>query len=369
MAFGLGVVAALLADLQDAYGFPVWGLGVISGISFLTGFAGNVALGPLADRGHIRIMLIGGVVAGAGSLVWLALATRLWEFVASRAVFGIADGMFLPAIRCLVLTWRPDRPGTELGALMGVGMGGFVLGPIAGGLLAEALGRRVAFLIPALALAVTLPLVLRLPCPRVAQPRGPGPGLLGQPRVRAALLLGASRFFVLGAIGAVWARLVTDRGASTAQVGFTLSLVLLPVVLLTPGAGRLVDRVDPARTALVTVAAIALVAPLYGVVETVMLTVVIGMAHGALSGITAPASQALTARGSPSGQIASGQGLLEGMGLLAAAVAALPMGWVYGSFGAGGVGAAIAIPTALLWLGALIELRRARRAGPAPRDH
>jgi hypothetical protein len=33
------------------------------------------------------------------------------------------------------------------------------------------------------------------------------------------------------------------------------------------------------------------------------------------------------------------------------------------------VGAAIAVPTALLWLTALIELRRARRAGSAPRDH
>ncbi len=367
MAFGISFVAALLADLQDAHGFPTWGLGLMAGISFLTGFVGNVTLGPLADRGHIRAMLVGGVLVGAASLVWLALATQLWELVASRAVFGIADGAFLLAVRRLALAWRPDRPGTELGILMGAGMTGFIVGPVVGGVLAEALGLRAAFLIPALALALTLPLVLRLPYPAMAQRRRFGPTLLRRPLVRAALLLGASEFFVRGALVAIWARMITDRGASTAQVGLTLTLIVMPMALLGPAAGRLADRVDAARVALVAVAAITVVAPLYGIVETVVLTVVVGIVHGALSSITGPASQALTARGSPSGQIASGLGLLEGFGLLAAAVAALPVGWVYSTFGAEWLGVAIAIPTALLWLLALVELQRARRVGSTSR--
>jgi DHA1 family multidrug resistance protein-like MFS transporter len=368
MALGLGLVAALLADLQDAHGFPTWGLGVIAGASFLTGFVGNVTLGPFADRGRIRLMLVGGVVAAAASLAWLALATQLWEFVASRAVFGIADGAFLVAVRRLVLAWRPDRPGTELGTLMGAGMAGFVAGPIAGGLLAEALGLRAAFLIPALALAATLPFVLRLPYPAIARRKRVRPTLLRQPPVRAALLIAASQFFVLGAVHSIWARMVTDRGASTVQVGLTLTLVVLPVALLAPAAGRLADRFDAARVALLAVVAMTVVAPLYGFVETLRLTVVVGMVHGALSSIAGPASQTLTIRGSPSRQIGAGLGLLEGVGLLAAAIASLPVGWAYGTFGVEWLGIAIAVPAALLALIAHLDLRRVLHPRTAPRD-
>ena len=133
------LLARLLADLQDEYGFPTWGLGIIAGIAFLTGFAGHLTLGPLADRGHVHGMLTGGIVAGLASLLWLAAATELWQFVAARAVFGLAEGAFLPAARRLVLTWSPDRPGAELGRLLGAGMTGFVGGPIVGGLLAQGL--------------------------------------------------------------------------------------------------------------------------------------------------------------------------------------------------------------------------------------
>jgi MFS family permease len=362
LALGFGLVAALLADLQETFGFPTWGLGLITGVSFLTGFAGHLTLGPLADRGALRLMLAGGALTGVLSLVWLAAATRLWEFVAARALVGIAEGAFLPAARRLVVAWRPERPGTELGRLLGAGMTGFVAGPIAGGLLASSLGLRSAFLVPAAALAATIPFLARLPIPLLPAADGGGRiwSLLRRPIVRAALLLGSAEFFVFGALEAIWARLLADRGASTAQVGLTLTLVALPLPLLTPLAGRLADRIDPARLAAAAVAGLTLVSPLYGFVTGVAATVAVGVLQAVLTSGSAPASQALITAGVPSGRVAAGQGLLEGFGLLVAAAAALPVGWVYGTFGAQWIGVGLAVPTAALLALGTIEVRRAR---------
>jgi DHA1 family multidrug resistance protein-like MFS transporter len=363
LAAGFGLVAALLADLQETFGFPTWGLGLIAGVSFLTGFAGHVTLGPLADRGALRLMLAGGALAGVLSLVWLAAATRLWEFVAARALVGIAEGAFLPAARRLVVAWRPDRPGTELGRLLGAGMAGFVAGPVAGGVLASGLGLRGAFLVPAAALAAAVPFLGRMPVPALpAVPGGSIWSLLRRPIVRAALLLGSAEFFVFGALEAIWARLLTDRGASTTEVGLSLTLVVLPLPLLTPLAGRFADRIDPARLAAAAVAGLTVVSPLYGIVTGAAATVAVGVLQAAVTSGSAPASQALLTGGVPPGRVAAGQGLLEGFGLLVAAAAALPVGWVYGTLGTRWIGVGLAVPTAALLALGVLEVRRARAA-------
>ena len=162
-ALGLGLIVALLAELQDEFGFPTWGLGLIAGISFIAGFVGNVTLSPIADRGHARTMLVVSSLVGVVSLLWLAGATELWAFIAARALFGLADGAFFPAARRIAVTGRPDRPGAELGALMGAAIAGFLSGPVVGGLLAEAFSLRVAFIAPAVVLSLAVPIVLRLP--------------------------------------------------------------------------------------------------------------------------------------------------------------------------------------------------------------
>ncbi len=358
---GLGLVVALLAELQDEFGFPTWGLGLIAGTAFLAGFAGNLTLGPIADRGYARTMLLASVGVGVVSLLWLAAATELWEFITARAIFGLADGAFFPAARRLVITGRPDRPGAELGALMGAALGGFLSGPVVGGLLAEAFGLRVAFVTPAVAMAAAVPLMLRLPPPEpFTGTRRTSLSLLRRPMIRAAILLASSEFFVIGGIEAIWARIIIDRGGTTATAGLTLTIVILPMVVLAPAVGRLSDRIDPTRIALTAALSLAVVTPLIGVVNTVVLTVVIGVAQAVINSATAPASQAMASRASPQSQIAAGQGLVDGIGLLAAGIAALPIGWFYGAFGPEWVGVVLAVPVLLFWAVAFVEVRRAR---------
>ena len=68
--------------------------------------------------------------------------------------------------------------------------------------------------------------------------------------------------------------------------------------------------------------------------------------------------------GVPPGRVAAGHGLLEGFGLLVAAAAALPAGWVYGTFGAGWIGVGLAVPTAALLALGVVEVRRDRAGIP-----
>lgn len=360
LALGLGLVVALLAELQDEFGFPTWGLGLIAGISFLAGFVGNVTLGPVADRGHARTLLVASMAVGVVALLWLSVATELWAFIAARAIFGLADGAFFPSARRIAVTARPDHPGAELGALMGAALAGFLSGPLVGGLLAEGFGLQVAFIAPAVVLALTVPVVLRIP--RSAPTTGPRQAtltLLRRPMIRAAILLASSEFFIIGGIEAIWARMITDRGASTAQAGLTLTIVILPMVVLAPAVGRLSDRIDPTRIALTATFCLVLVTPLIGLVETVALTVLVGLGQSVINSATAPSSQAMATRASPKSQIAAGQGLLDGIGLLAAGMAALPIGWFYGQFGPRWVGVVLALPVLVFWAVAFLEVRRA----------
>ena len=58
-----------------------------------------------------------------------------------------------------------------------------------------------------------------------------------------------------------------------------------------------------------------------------------GIVHATGSAALSPAAAALVAQGSPPGMVARGQGLLEAVGFLAAAAAALPTGWAYETIG------------------------------------
>ncbi len=96
---GNGVVFPLLADLQDEHGLPTYGLGIISSAAFLAALVGQLTLAGQADRGRAKLLLLGGVVVSAVSLVLFALASELWQFVGARALSGLAIGCFLPATR------------------------------------------------------------------------------------------------------------------------------------------------------------------------------------------------------------------------------------------------------------------------------
>jgi MFS family permease len=248
---GLGVILSLLAEMQDAYGLPTGGLGLIAGASFATSFLAYLGLSRFADRGYAKAMLLAGSVFGSSALVLTAYGRDLWVLVFARAVLGLAEGVFVPAARRVVLDWSPDRPGEALGTVMAASVGGFLLGPVLGGLLAPRFGLEIPFLIPAALVAAALPVIARMRAPAPAPATSPSSyrTLLGSRFVLAGILFVAVDFLVFGVFDSVWARLLADSGASTGFVGLTFAVVAIPLLVLTRPLGKLVDRRSPQSVA------------------------------------------------------------------------------------------------------------------------
>jgi len=249
---GLGVILALLAELQDAYDLPTSGLGLIAGASFVTSFFAYLGLSRFADRGHAKAMLMAGSLVGSAALVLTAFAQDLWLLVFARAMLGLAEGVFVPAARRVVLDWDPDRPGEVLGTIMAASVGGFLLGPVIGGLLAPRFGLEVPFLLPAVIMMAAVPVIARLraPVPIPAEGESSFMGLLRNRLVVAGILFMCVDFLTFGVFDSMWSRLLTDAGATTEFIGLTFALVAVPMLLLTRVLGRLVDRRSPMSVAI-----------------------------------------------------------------------------------------------------------------------
>jgi len=370
---GFGVVLSLLADLQDAYGFPTAGLGLIAGSSFVAAFVAFIWLAHYADRGHAKAMMMASLVVGAGALIVTAFARNLWVFVAARALLGLSEGVFMPAARRVVLDWNPERPGEALGRVFAASAGGFALGPVIGALLADRFGLQVPFLVPAGVLLAVIPVVacLRPVAPlRTASVRRAFSVLLGSRLVIAGVLIGSVDYLVVGAFDAVWARLLVDRGASTLFVGLSFLLIAVPIIGLAPRFGRLVDRLSPGRVAAFGTASLLMALVGYGWLGPLLLLGFTVLLHGLGAAAIAPAGAALVARGSPTDMLARGQGVLEAVGFLVAAGSAFFAGWAYEALGRGalwtGVAAvALGLFAAGWWVARPLGLPAARHSRPS----
>jgi MFS family permease len=323
-ALGYGAIFALLAELQDEYDLPTYGLGLIAGSSFLAALGAQVGLARYADRGRTRLMLRLGLATCAVGMVWFGVANQLWEFVGARVLLGVGSGMFVPAARRIVVTRAGDKSGEALGRLASVEVGGFIAGPPIAAALAGLFGLHVPFLVLAGALAFTAPAVARLEEPPVHdhEERRVVRVLLARRGVRAGLALAAALYLSIGVFDAIWARYMTDLGADTTLIAITLTLFALPLVALSPLGGRISDRRGPLRAAVVALAVTVPLVVAYGFVRSLAVVCAIAVLHSVCDALTTPASQSTVARCAPEGLAASGQGLYGAVAAAAAAVAA-----------------------------------------------
>lgn len=80
-------------------------------------------------------------------MVLMGLAQNIWQFLILRALLGLLGG-FVPNANALIATQVPrNKSGWALGTLSTGGVGGALLGPMAGGLLADSYGLRPVFFI------------------------------------------------------------------------------------------------------------------------------------------------------------------------------------------------------------------------------
>ncbi len=357
---GYGSLYTLLAAIRDRFGFNSTEIGVIIAAGFLAGFAAQVGLSRYADRGHTRSMLQFGLVSAAIGNVGLVFADDLAGFVLSRALLGLGAGAFMPAVRRLLISEEMERAGERLGFLASFEMAGFISGPVLASILYQAFGLRATFLALALVLVALVWPVLRTPIPEspaASSDSSPIRILIGMREIKGVLFCSLAFYTTVGVFEAIWAVLLSDRGAGQLFIGATLSLFALPMLIFPPIAGRLASRRGPLRVAAVGIGVAIPCMLVYGWLVSLVGLAVLVLIHSIADSFTMPALQLGIARSSPSEHLASGQGLIGAAGQLTAAATALLSGWIYGTWGAdilfgGSAALMVVLLSTGLWLGA-----------------
>ena len=295
---------------------------------------GNLWLAPLADRGwEIRLIATGcGLVVA--SLLWMVFATTLWQWVAARALLGLAEGISVSAARRVMLSWDQDRQGRALSQVMVAVIEGILLGPPLGGALNE-INHVVPFLVPAGAAVLVLFLLPMVEPGKYA----PSPSRLSRrsltalPGFASGLLLAASHWLYIGVIDAIWARYMTDLGPGPVLVGLGFLIIAVPTVALTPVSGRLADRTNPVQLALVAaILGLPLLAT-YGLIGGIPTLLAVGALRSAFWAFVTLPAQSAVAKVVPPGQTAEALEMVQASGLTLAAVDAFVAAPIYEAAG------------------------------------
>lgn len=313
----LGLIYAysvLMAPLKAQFDWSVSGMTLIFAISIVAFTIGNLLAGKIESAVGVRpVYLLGAALLLAGfvgsSLVdgpsALAVVYLTYGVLASLGI-GLVYNVVIP----VVTSWFPDACGMAQGvSLMGFGMGGFLLGPVAAQLY-TVLAWRVAFVgVGAVfsALTVACSLILReptadelakLPAAVPAQSAG-GADAAPVRDCGVAQMVGDRTFrllyvflFMLGSVGmgitGIGKELPASLGADALGAAFVIGFVNVGNGLGRLVAGTLLDRLGRGRTMvgvglLSMVGTILLVLSLLGE-STALMTVaclVAGLAWGA----------------------------------------------------------------------------------------
>ncbi|HED1420602.1 TPA: multidrug efflux MFS transporter MdtG [Kluyvera georgiana] len=134
--------------------------GLVFSITFLFSAIASPLWGGLAARKGRKIMLLRSALGMAIVMLLMGLAQNIWQFLILRALLGLLGG-FIPNANALIATQIPrHKSGWALGTLSTGAVSGALLGPLAGGFLADNYGLRPVFFMTATVLFICFVLTL-----------------------------------------------------------------------------------------------------------------------------------------------------------------------------------------------------------------
>ncbi|WP_413723840.1 multidrug efflux MFS transporter MdtG [Sodalis sp. RH16] len=142
-----------MLGVTDPRELNMWS-GAVFSITFLFSAIASPFWGGLADRRGRKIMLLRSALGMAIVMALMGLAQNIGQFLVLRALLGLLGG-FVPNANALIATQVPrNKSGWALGTLSTGAVGGALIGPLIGGLLADHYGLRLVFFITALVLLI-----------------------------------------------------------------------------------------------------------------------------------------------------------------------------------------------------------------------
>jgi len=335
MAAGYGVLFTIVADYRDSYGISETAIGWLIGLGFITGFAAQVVIAPIGDRGHARTLIRVGVLLNIAGLLMMGFGTTLPVLLAGRVVSGLGIGTSLPAVRRIVILADPDNVGENLGRLLSADVFGFALGPAISAVLVGPMGLAAPFVVVS---GLSLALLFWSESVRVDETIDESGqrfavDLLRSPIVAGAVVLGGAVFLMIGAFDALWDLVHDDLGSPDWLANLGITLFALPLVILGPTSGRLSQRLGPFRVGGVGLLVSAVFIFSYGQLPSGEWIFAIGMFQALNNGLTIAASGVAVAMAVPEERQSGAQGLIGAAQALSGGVAAVVIGTVYESSG------------------------------------
>ena len=362
---GFGALLPVLPLYFTEQGVDLALLGLVIAAWPAARLVGEPIFGWLADRtARVPIMVIGLIATGVFSFLPLVFTGPL-AFVLLRAGSGLATAAYDPAARgYLTDATPPDRRGEAFGLYGAVQMGGLLLGPAIGALGAGFFGgisfvfvfggdRRLAGRDPDRAARPrdrradasrprrptrpsSRPRRHRPPggppppstpiAARARRPAAPSPTRLWNRGLIAVLVINAGGYFAGGTYEVIWSLFLQRLGAGLDLIGLTFAMFGLPVLLLSPFAGRLVDRRGSLAFIIIGSILPAIMGLAYTRITDPVLAVPMILIEATGFAMLNPALYAVVAANSPLGRTSTAQGIFGAAGTVGFIVASLIAG-------------------------------------------
>lgn len=310
------LLVPLLPFIRDQFGLTYFQAGLlVSGFSISAGLA-NLPMGWLGDRLGIRrvfAMGIGGVVLGG---VAIGLSTGFYQILVFAVLAGLFSGAYHPLSAAFLGSFYGiQRRGRVLGVHMVGGSVGVMAAPVLGGLLAEHLSWRYAFILmtlPALPLVFLFLRLHRSPeteeatRPKVAVEAAPAPDPTLSQMIRPiALIISLSlavQMIAMALTSMLPVYLVDRRGVSAGAAAMLLGLLRGGGIVGAPLGGFICDRIGRKPGILTSIVAVgpllllAVITPMgAGLIAFLLLL-------GIATQMRQPAAQSLLIEAVPSGR-------------------------------------------------------------------
>lgn len=226
--------------------------GVLNGAYAIGLIPGALAAGSLTSRLGTRPPAIAGAALFAVSTASFGIATSIEAQSVARGVQGLAAGCMWGAALAWLINLAPEgRRGEFVGIAVGSSTLGAVIGP-AFGIVAVEVGRQIAYLGAASAIALLIVPLSRIPTRQpVAREEGLLRKLSGSPTLRVGIWLTLAMSACLAILLTLLPLRLEHAGATPSTVGAVFLIGSLLSVILAKPAGRFSDRRGPARATLI----------------------------------------------------------------------------------------------------------------------